>query len=75
MVIKKERIKELEELLDERHNIAVWTDNEMGNENGKDFLPNNPDYIYYKGILETVMFIGLTYDRKIVDGKARHRLF
>ena len=73
--MKKQKIEELEKLLNERHDIAVWTDKRMGNENGQDFLPNNPDYIFYKGILEACLTMGFAWERKIVDGKARHLLF
>jgi hypothetical protein len=74
-MLNKRQIKELENLLDERFEIAVITDKRMGNENGNDFLPNNPDFIYYKGILEVCTTLGLTYERKIVNGKAKHLLF
>lgn len=63
----KTQIKKLEALLDERFKIAKHIDARMNNEDGEEFLPNNPDFIYYQGIIEAVEVLGLNWERK--DGK------
>ena len=56
-------IVRLEKLLDERLAIAIDTDKRMGND-GDNFLPNNPDYIYYKGMIESMVALGYEYCRE-----------
>lgn len=56
-------IVRLERLLDERLAIAIDTDKRMGNDGDK-FLPNNPDYIFYKGMIEAMTALGYTYLRE-----------
>ena len=68
--MNKEQIKELEELLDVRFQIAIDTDKRMGNEDIK-FLPSNPDYCHYNGMLEIIEALGLDWRKK--NGK--HKLF
>lgn len=65
----KEQNKAICEWLDERFEIAVRHDKEMGNENGTEFLPNNANYIYYKGIIDTLQNLGFAWVRE--DGKHR----
>ena len=62
----RKRIERLEQLMDERREIALYTEEQMGNNTGC-FLPNNPDYIYYKGVLEAVYAMGFEYS--IENGK------
>lgn len=64
------QLEKLEKLLDERREFALYTDKQMGNEFGC-FLENNPDYIYYKGMLEIIHALGIEYE--INNGK--HELF
>ena len=64
--MENKRIKKLEQLMDERREFALETDKQMGNETGC-FLPNNPDYIYYKGVLDAVYTMG--YEYSVENGK------
>lgn len=61
--MNKKQIEKLQNLLNERYEIALMTDEHMNNKEGQ-FLPNNPDYIYYKGILETIKTMGYWWERK-----------
>lgn len=61
--MKKTSIKYLEEVLDERWQIALDTDKRMGNES-IEFLKNNPDYIYYQAMLDTIVALGMDYKRQ-----------
>ena len=74
-MLNKKQIKMLENLLDERHAIAVKTDIEMGNTEGLAFLPNNGDYIYYSAILDVCEALGYVAQGKMINGKAKHLLF
>lgn len=65
----KEQNKAICEWLDERFWLAKDRDARMGNENGKEFLPNNADYIYYKGIIDALENLGFTWVRE--NGKHR----
>ena len=69
--MNKEKIKNLEEFLNERWQIAVATDEEMGNKDSNKFLANNVDYVYYQGALDAIAFLGLDWKRN--NGK--HRVF
>lgn len=64
LFMNKKQIKRLENLLDERFEIALMTDESMGNKEGSNFLPNNPDYVYYKGIQEAIKVMGCWWERK-----------
>lgn len=61
--MKKINIENLQDILNERYQIAVDTDKRMGN-SGDTFLPNNPDYIFYKGMLTTITALGYEYKRE-----------
>ena len=61
--MNKTQIKAIESWLDNRFNIALHRDEVMGNSNGTDFLPNNPDYIFYKGAINLLECAGLTWVR------------
>lgn len=63
-------IVRLEKSLDERLAIAIDTDKRMGND-GDNFLPNNPDYIYYKGMIEAMTALGYEYYRE----EYKHTIF
>lgn len=66
MINRKEELNnigKLEKLLDERLGIEIDTDNRMGNE-GDSFLSDNPDWIYYKGILKTLETLGYEWSRE-----------
>lgn len=69
------KIKNLETLLNERFSIAQDTDNRLGNGGGNNFLPNNPDYIYYKGMLAAVEAMGLTWERITNNGQVKHIIY
>lgn len=62
--MNKKQIKRLEELLDERFEIALMTEKSMGNEESGTFHPNNPNHIYYQGILEAIAVMGYWWERK-----------
>ena len=62
-MITIEKLSKIEELLDERLEMALDTDKRMGNE-GDSFLPNNPDYLYYKGMIKTLDVLGYDYYRE-----------
>ena len=68
----KLQLKAIESWLDSRFNIALHTDERMGNTDTNDFLPNNPDYIYYKAGLNLTENIGLTWTR---NDNGLHRVF
>lgn len=59
----KTQIKAVESWLDDRFESALHRDEEMGNANGTDFLPSNPDYIYYKGAINLLECAGFTWVR------------
>lgn len=63
----KEQQKSICVWLDERFEIALSTDKSMGNTDGQNFLPNNPDYIYYKGACDAIFACG--YDWRRTNGK------
>lgn len=54
--------KKIEELLDERFDIALQTDIKMGNKE-LGFLTRNPDYILYKGMLQAIETLGYCWHR------------
>nr|DAK86222.1 MAG TPA: Protein of unknown function (DUF3826) [Caudoviricetes sp.] len=62
----KEQKENICKWLDERWQIALTTDARMGNTKDE-FLPNNPDYIYYKGACDGIFAMG--YDWKRTNGK------
>lgn len=59
----KTQIKQAEQFLDSRYLIAVDTDKRMGNEQSDEFLPNNPDFIYYKGAVKMIENLGGNWTR------------
>lgn len=61
--MNKEKRKNLENWLNERWQIALKTDEDMGNTTDE-FLPNNPDFIYYKGIIDTLRCLGIDWKRE-----------
>ena len=61
--MNKQQLKTIENWLDERFRIAMHKDKILGNENGDDFLPSNPDYIYYKGAINMLEHMGYTWER------------
>lgn len=69
--MNKEQIKNLEEFLNERWQIALATDEKMGNKDSIKFAPKNVDYAYYQGALNAIEFLGLDWRR---DG-GKHRVF
>lgn len=73
--MNKKKIKAIENFLNQRFEIALHTDNEMGNEKGAKMLPNNPDFIYYSGMLDALLCIGFDYTREKIDGKIHHTLY
>ena len=68
--MKKAYLERLEKLLDEKFQDACDTDKRMGN-NGDKFLPNNPDFIFYKGMLEAIAWLGINHTRE----SGKHSLF
>lgn len=70
--MNKKQIETLQKLLNERYEIALINDSHMGNKDGSDFLPNNPDYIYYKAINDTIEWLGYYCIR---DKEGRHKLY
>ena len=62
----------MEEWLDNRFRMAQLRDTEMGNEDATEFLPNNPDYIYYKGAIEMLQCTGFCWRR---NSLGKHTLF
>lgn len=69
------KIKNLENILDERFLIAQNTDDRLGNGGGNNFLPNNPDYIFYKGMLATVEAMGFAWERITNNGQVKHIIY
>lgn len=65
-------LKQAEKYLNERFQIAIRTDEEMGNHDSEDFLPNNPDFIFYKGCSRMIDQLGLDWDR---DNEGNHRVY
>ena len=63
-------IKFAEAMLDEYWQLALSRDKRMGN-TLDDFLPDNPNWIYYKGMIEMVQALGLDWQRN--NGK--HKIF
>lgn len=68
----KKQEKTLINLLNERFEIACIADSNLGNEKGTSFLPNNPDYIYYKAIVDTTEWLGYWVER---DNKGHHTIY
>ena len=63
----KEQENNITKWLDKRFETAVLTDAEMGNKDGKEFLQNNYDYIYYKGACDALLSLG--YDTYRTNNK------
>lgn len=61
--MNKKQIKRIETLLDEEFKIAWFIDDKMGNEGGDDFLPNNPNYIFYQGMVKAIETLGYVINR------------
>jgi len=61
--MKKAHLERLQEILDEKFQQALETDKRMGN-NTDNFLPNNPDFIFYKGMLEAIAWLGINHSRE-----------
>ena len=59
----KKQEKTLVNLLNERFEIACISDAQQGNGQGSKFLPNNPNYIYYIAIVDTVKCLGYWVER------------
>ena len=59
----KAKIKEIENWLDSRYQIALHTDERMGNKDNDEFLPNNPDIIFYKGAIKLLECAGFAWTR------------
>lgn len=70
--MNKEKLKAVENWLDERFRIALYRDKALGNENGDDFLPSNPDFIYYKCAIDLLECMGYTCERDTHD---RHIIY
>lgn len=75
VIITEQQIKNAENRLQELFLIAVQTDENMGNKDGKDFLPNNVDYSYYKGCLDILTCLGLAVQRVNRHGKFIHLIY
>lgn len=60
----KKQIERLEILLDDNYKIAKFIDKKMGNENNDEFLPSNPNFIFYRGIIETIETMDLNWERR-----------
>lgn len=60
--MNKKREESLCKWLDERWEMALDWDKRMGN-TSDEFLPNNPNYIYYKGALDCLNFCGFDWQR------------
>ena len=75
IVIAEEQIKNAENMLQERYNIAVLTDERMGNKDGACFLPNNQDYIYYRACIDMLASFGLSVETVKRDGKVIHLIY
>ena len=67
-----QQLQQIEEFLDSRWQIALRTDERMGNQDGEELLPNNPDAIYYRGAIKLVEVAGLTWTR---DSQGSHILY
>lgn len=61
--------KYIEELLDERFQLAVLSD--LGNTE-RNFRPDNPDWIYYKGMIEMLRAFGYDWQK---DADGGHHIF
>lgn len=57
--------------LDDQFDMALFIDKKMGNGDSKDFLQNNPNYIYYKGALKMVELMGYAWEHK----KGKHIIY
>lgn len=75
ITITEQQIKNAENMLQERFLIAVQTDENMGNKDGKDFLPNNVDYLYYIGCIDMLACLGLSVERTKRQGKTMHLIY
>lgn len=69
--MNKKQIEKLESILNERYEIALKTDEEHGNKEEL-FFPSNPDFIYYKAIIETLETLGYWWQR---SESGKHRIF
>lgn len=75
VIITEQQIKNAEDMLQERYYIAMQTDENMGNKDGTDFLPNNADYLYYKGCIAMLECLGLAVQKTNRDGKVVHLIY
>lgn len=72
MKVSTKQAQRLCEALDERYQIALATDERMGNKDGWEFLPSNPDFIFYKGMRDALEQLGFTIRR---NGKDKHTVY
>ena len=72
--MKKEKIKAIENLLNNRFYLALQRDKQQNNTTTV-FLPNNTEYIYYLGMLDALMALGFEYTRSNENGVINHRLY
>ena len=70
--MNKATIRQIEMWLDSRYNIALHTDERMGNNDDEEFLPNNPDIIFYKGAIKMLECAGFSWTR---DSKGKHIVY
>lgn len=69
--MNKKQIEKLESILNERFQIALMTEEQQGKK-GKVFSPDNPNFIYYKAIIETLEALGYWWQR---SESGKHRIF
>lgn len=72
MKVSTKQAQRLCEALDERYQIALATDERLGNKDNWEFLPYNPDYIYYKGMCNAIEQLGFSWKR---NGKDKHTVY
>lgn len=70
--MNKYKIKNLEETLDERYELALQQEVRMGRKNTEMFAENNPDYIYYKGMIDALLALGFDFQR---SDNGNHKIF
>lgn len=70
--MNKYQIENLEGILDESYELALQQEVRMGRKNTEKFAENNPDYIYYKGLIDALLALGLDFQR---SDKGNHKIF
>ena len=67
----EKHLKSVEQWMDERFELALRAEETLGNKDGRQLLPQNADYNYYKGICDALVALGFDWIR---NENGKHRI-